>query len=80
MKCINNHHTAHKSCHVCRYIAERTRAIEVQPMTDKEQLKLHIDLILRYVNTEYEHLLEYLPEWRLNFTLYKNLGKNTQTI
>jgi len=80
MKCINHHHTAHKPCHVCRYIAERNGAIEVQPLTENETKRLHIDLILRYVNTKYENLLEHLPEWKLNSTQYKIGVKPIKTI
>jgi len=60
MKCINHHHTAHKPCHVCRYIAERNGAIEVQPLTDYETKRLHIDLIAKFENTEDEYLLKHL--------------------
>lgn len=60
MRCINNHHTAHKSCHVCRYIAERTKAVEVQPLTESETIKLHNHLMEKFKNTEDEYLLKHL--------------------
>jgi cytidine deaminase len=60
MRCINNHHTAHKPCHVCRYIAEQTKAVEVQPHTESETVKLHNHLIEKFKNTEDEYLLKHL--------------------
>jgi hypothetical protein len=62
MRCINNHHTAHKTCHVCRYIAERNRTAEVQPLTDKERKDNRAFLRLSLNNPEDRYLLKFLED------------------